>query len=137
MGVSEKQREKRETGTHDVRRGRDGGEAPRANVDREGDEGADEGAELEDGPEDGKGLALVLLERVGHHNRALGGPEQGGGDAEDGACEDEEPPGALRLEAGVKVSMWARREEAKRGVQCGGRPKLTLDDKCHLWWTET
>ena len=77
----------------------DGREAARLDVDGERNQGADEGAKLEDGPEDGKGLALVLLERVGHHDGALGGPEQRGGDPEDGSGKDEEPAGVLRLVA--------------------------------------
>ena len=85
--------------THDIRRGRDGREAAAPNIDRERDDGADERAELEDGPEDGKGLALVLLERVGHHDRTLGRPEEGSGDPEEGAGENDEPARALRLVA--------------------------------------
>ena len=85
--------------THDVGRGGDGGEATGADVDGKSNEGADERAELEDSPENGEGLALVLLERVGQHDGALGGPEQRVGDPEDGSGKDEEPAGVLRLVA--------------------------------------
>ena len=88
-----------EQSTHDVGRRRDRGEAPGLDVDGEGDDGADEGAKLEDGPEDGEGLALVLLKRVGHHDRTLGRPEEGSGDPEEGAGENDEPARALRLVA--------------------------------------
>ena len=74
-----------------------------------GDDGADEGAKLEDGPEDTERLALVLLERVGHHYRTLGRPEEGGGDTEDRTSEDDEPIGVLSLVTGegeeVKMSI--------------------------------
>lgn len=95
-----------------VRAGRDGGQLAGADVDGERDDGADEGAELEDGPEDAKGLALVLLERVGHHDTSLGGPEQRGTDAKDGACENEEPARALSLEAPERANVEGVAERA-------------------------
>ena len=66
-------------------------------VDGECDEGPDEGSELEYRPKHGEGLALVLLERIGHHDRPLRRPEQGGGDPEDGSGKDEEPASVLCL----------------------------------------
>lgn len=66
-------------------------------LDTQGDGGADDGAHLEDGPEEGEGAALVLLLRVGHHDGPLGRPQERGGGAEDGAREDEEPAGAVGL----------------------------------------
>ncbi|TKW55711.1 hypothetical protein CTA1_9858 [Colletotrichum tanaceti] len=64
----------------------------------EGDEGADDGAEVEDHPEPRDVAALLVLGRVGHHDGALAGPEQAGADAEEGAGEDDE---ALVLVVGV------------------------------------
>ena len=57
----------RET-AHDVCRGGDGGEPTAPDVDGESDDGANERTELEDGPEYGERLALVLLEWVTHHD---------------------------------------------------------------------
>lgn len=62
-----------------------------------GDGGTDQCSHLEEGPEEGERSALVLLERVGHHNRTLSGPEQGSGAAEECASEDEEPSCAVDL----------------------------------------
>ena len=91
-------------GAHDVCRRGDGRQATGADVDGEGNEGAQERAELEDGPENGERLALVLFERVGHHDGALRRPEERGGDSEEGAGEDEEPSRALGPETGGGVS---------------------------------
>jgi len=66
-------------------------------IDSEGNDGTNERTELEDGPEDTECLALILLERVTHHDTSLGGPEQGCGDAEDCASENQEPTCTLGL----------------------------------------
>ena len=89
-------------GTYDVRRGGDGGEATGADVDGKSNEGADERAELENSPENGEGLALVLFERVGHHDGTLRRPEEGSRDTEKRTRENNEPSGALRLVAGER-----------------------------------
>lgn len=57
----------------------------------ERDQGPDDTAQVEDGPEPGEGAALLGLERVGHHDGALGGPEETGADTEQGAREVVEP----------------------------------------------
>lgn len=58
------------------------------NVDRKCDEGADEGAKLEDGPKDGEGFALVLFKRIAHHDRALSRPQESRGYTEHAAGEN-------------------------------------------------
>jgi hypothetical protein len=66
-------------------------------IDSEGDDGTDERTKLEDGPEDAKRLAFILLERITHHNTSLGRPEQSGGDTEECTSENQEPACALGL----------------------------------------
>ena len=66
-------------------------------IDSESDDGANERTELEDGPEDTECFALILLERITHHDTSLGRPEQSGGDTEDCAGENQEPACALGL----------------------------------------
>lgn len=46
-------------------------ERTRIDVDSQRNDTPQEGAELEDGPEDAKGLPLVLLQWVTHHDRTL------------------------------------------------------------------
>lgn len=82
-----------------VRRGRHSRQATGLDVDREGDSSTEERTELEDGPEDTEGLPFVLLERVGHHDGTLGGPEERSRYSEHGTGEDEEPAGSLGLVA--------------------------------------
>jgi hypothetical protein len=54
-----------------------------------------------DGSGQSKGLpectALLVLCRIGHHDGSLCSPEEGSGKAEDGAGENEEPPGTVDL----------------------------------------
>lgn len=49
------------------------------------------GADVEDTPEPGEVATLLLLDRVGHHDGTLSGPEQTGADTEEGTGEDVEP----------------------------------------------
>ena len=63
-----------EWGTHDVSGGCYRIQMTLLEIDSEGDDGTDERTELEDGPEDTKCLALILLERVTHHDTSLGRP---------------------------------------------------------------
>ena len=51
---------------------------------------ADDGAEVEDGPEDTDETALLSFRWIGEHEGALGGPQEGGAYAEEGACDGDE-----------------------------------------------
>ena len=68
-----------------------------AKIDSEGNNSTDKGTKLEDGPEDAEGFALVLLERVTHHDTSLGRPKESGGDAEKCTSKNQEPARALGL----------------------------------------
>ena len=68
-------------------------------IDGKSDDGADEGAKLENGPKDTEGFAFIPLERVTHHNAPLSGPKQSSGDTQDRAGEYQEPSRALGLVA--------------------------------------
>lgn len=70
-------------------------------------QGPDDTAQVEDGPEPGEGAALLGLERVGHHDGALGGPEETGADTEQGAREVAEP---------IELSTRVMRGEQRDGV---------------------
>ena len=72
-------------------------------VDSESDNGPDKRTKLEDCPEDTKGFAFILLERVAHHDAPLGRPKESGGDAQEGTGENQEPSGTLGL-----VTLWER-----------------------------
>jgi len=61
------------------------------NVQKHTDQAANDSTQVEDDPEDGDELALVLLVGVAHHDGALGTPEQTGADTQQGTREDEEP----------------------------------------------
>ena len=56
----------------------------------ERDEGANDGAQVEDDPEPRNVAALAVLGRVRHHDGSLGSPEQTRADTEEGAGEDDE-----------------------------------------------
>ena len=83
--------------THQVRCGRNAAELSRADVDGQSDDGADERAKLEYSPKDAERLALVLFERIAHHDRSLGGPQQRRGHAEHSTGKNNKPTSALCL----------------------------------------
>ena len=56
----------------------------------ERDQGADHGTQVEDDPEPRDVAALHVLGRVGHHDGALGGPEETSAHTEESAGEDDE-----------------------------------------------
>lgn len=66
-------------------------------IDSEGNDGANEGTKLKDGPEDTERFAFVLLERVTHHDTTLGGPQQSGGNTKNCTGKNQEPASTLRL----------------------------------------
>ena len=59
-------------------------------VGAEGDQGAEHGAHVEDGPEPGEVVALLVLLGVRDHDGSLGGPEETGAHTEEDAGEDGE-----------------------------------------------
>ncbi|KFY15527.1 hypothetical protein V492_01934 [Pseudogymnoascus sp. VKM F-4246] len=129
VGVAEEEGEHR-AGEHEHDEGDVGAVLDRrgvlaVDVGAERDQRADHAAEVEDGPEPGEGAALFGLERVGHHDCALGGPEETGADTEERAGEVVEPVDleVQREEQGERVDAVAEAAEGE-----GGADTETVDE---------
>ena len=96
-------------------------------VEGEGEEAAEDAAEVEEAPEEGDVGAPAVGRRVGGHDGALRRPEEAGAGAEDGAGRDgeglggvvvvvEEGAGVERVGEGAQQERDARAEEVVRGA---------------------